>query len=135
MSVLGTLAGAAVSGIWKAAAIFLAAALLLVASATGTGWWLAADARDAVHASLVQEQRVSAQLSNSITEQNLAIDGMAKATLAAQERGVAAQAQAAVKGRKYDAALAQIAGARANTCGEAMPAVNLLLESIDRQKR
>lgn len=42
----------------------------------------------------------------SIGEQNRAIDGMAKATLVAQERGAAAQAAAAAKGKKYDAALA-----------------------------
>jgi hypothetical protein len=130
MSALGTLAAGAVSGIWKAASIILATALLLVASSTGTGWWLAAGDRDTARAALVQEQGVSAQLRGSITEQNRAIDGMAKATLAAQERGAAAQAAAATKGRKYDAALARIAGTRANTCDEAMPAVRLLLEGV-----
>ena len=126
MRALGALADAAVSGIWKVAAIVL----LLVACSTGTGWWLAAGDRDTARAALVQEQGVSAQLRGSITEQNRAIDGMAKATLAAQERGAAAQAAAATKGRKYDAALAQIAGARATTCDEAMPAVRLLLEGV-----
>ncbi|MGK5049900.1 hypothetical protein ACQ4WP_29040 [Janthinobacterium sp. GB4P2] len=130
MSALGTLAGAAVSGIWKAATVALAAALLVVVSATGTGWWLAAGDRDAARDTLVQEQGVSAQLRSSITEQNRAIDGMAKATFAAQERGAAAQAAAAAKGTKYDAALAQVAGARATTCDEAMPAVRLLLEGV-----
>ena len=130
MSVLGTLAAGAVSGIWKAVAIVLAAALLVVASSTATGWWLAAGDRDTARAALVLEQGVNAQLRGSITEQNRAIDGMAKATLAAQERGAAAQAAAATKGRKYDAALVQIAGARANTCDEAMPAVRLLLEGV-----
>ncbi|MGK5080287.1 hypothetical protein [Janthinobacterium sp. HLX7-2] len=42
----------------------------------------------------------------------------------------AVQVQAVAKGKKYDAALAQIAGARAATCGEAMPAVKLLLEGV-----
>ena len=130
MSALGTLAAGAVSGIWKVAAIVLAATLLLVASSTGTGWWLAAGDRDAARATLVLEQGVSAQLRSSITEQNLAIDGMAKATLAAQERGAAAQVAAAAKGKKHDASLAQIAGARANTCVEAMPVVRVLLEGV-----
>ena len=130
MSALGTLAAGAVSGIWKAGAIVLAAALLLVASSTGTGWWLVAGDRDTARAALVKEQGVSAQLRASIAEQNLAIDGMAKATLAAQQRGAAAQVQAAAAGRKYDAALAQFAGARATTCDEAMPAVRLLLEGV-----
>ena len=130
MSALGTLAGTAVSGIWKVAAAILAAVLLLVASSTATGWWLAAGDRDKARAALVQAQDVSAQLRVSISEQNRAIDGMAMATLAAQERGAAAQAAAAAKGRKYDAALVQITGARATTCDEAMPAVRLLLEGV-----
>lgn len=130
MSALGTLAAGAVSGIWKAAAIALAAMLVVVASSTGTGWLLAAGDRGAARAALVQEQGVSAALRASISEQNRAIDGMAKATLAAQERGAAAQAAASAKGKKYDAALAQITGARANTCDEAMPTVRLLLEGV-----
>ena len=130
MSALGTLAAGVVSGIWKAPAIILATALLLVASSTGTGWWLAAGDRDAARAALALEQGINAQLRISISEQNRAIDGMAKATLAAQERGAAAQAASAARGKKYDAALAQIAGARATTCDEAMPAVRLLLEGV-----
>jgi hypothetical protein len=130
VSALGTLAGAAVSGIWKVGAIVLAAVLLLVASSTGTGWWLAAGDRDTARAALVKEQGASAALRTSIGEQNRAIDGMAKATLAAQERGAAAQVAAAAKGKKYDAALAKTAGARATTCEEAMPAVRLLLEGV-----
>lgn len=130
MSPLGASAAGAVSGIWKAAAIVLAAVLLMVASFTGTGWWLAAGDRDAARAALVLAQGVSAQLRASISEQNRAIDGMAKATLAAQERGAAAQAAASVKGMKYDAALVRVAGTRATTCDEAMPAVRLLLEGV-----
>lgn len=130
MSALGALAVSAVSGIWKAAAIVLATALLVVASSTGTGWWLAVGDRDAARAALAQEQGVSAALRASISEQNRAIDGMAKATLAAQERGAAARAAAAAKGKKYDAALVQIAGARATTCDEAMPTVRQLLEGV-----
>lgn len=130
MSALGTLAGAAVSGIWKVAAIVLAAVLLLVASSTGTGWWLAAGDRAAARAALVQEQGVSAQLRASISEQNLAVDGMARATLLAQQRGEAAQAAAAVAGKKYDKAQAQLASVRATTCDEAMPAVRRMLEDV-----
>lgn len=130
MSALGALADGAVSGIWKAVAIVLAVALLVVASSTGTGWWLAANDRDAARTALVQEQGFSAALRASISEQNRAIAGMAKATLTAQERGAAAVEAAAAKGKKYDTALAQIAGVRANTCDEAMPAVRLLLEDV-----
>ncbi len=130
MSALGTLAAGAVSGIWKAAAVVLAAALLVVASSTGTGWWLAAGDRDVARAALANERGASAQLRISISEQNRAIDGMAKATLAAQERGAAARAAAAAKGKKYDVAQVQIAGARATTCDEAMPAVRQMLEGV-----
>ena len=130
MSALGALAAGAVSGIWKVVAIVLAAMLLLVASSTGTAWWLAAGDRDTARAALVLEQGVGAALRASISEQNRAIDGMAKATLVAQERGAAAQAAAAAKGKKYDAALAQAAGVRATTCDEAMPTIRLLLEGV-----
>ena len=130
MSALSTITAGAVSGIWKVVAIVLVAALLVVASFSGTGWWLAAGAGDAARAALAVEQAVSAQLRSSIAEQNSAVDGMARATMFAQERGAVAQAQAAAKGKKYDAALAQIADARAPTCDEAMPAVNQLLESV-----
>ena len=130
MSAVTALAGAAVGGIWKAAAIVLAAALLVVTGAAGTGWWLAAGDRDQARAALVVEQGVSAALRTSIAEQNLAVDGMARATLAAQQRGEAAQATAAAAGRKYSAAQAQLAGVRATTCDEAMPAVRSMLENV-----
>ena len=35
--------------IWKLAAIVLAAVLLVLSSATGTDWWLAADDRGTAH--------------------------------------------------------------------------------------
>ena len=130
MSGITALAGAAVSGIWKAAAIVLSAVLLVVASATGTGWWLAAGDRDLALADLKAEKGVSAGLRASIAEQNLAVDGMAKATLAAQQRGEAAQAAAAAAGRKYATAQAQLAGVRATTCDEAMPVVRAMLEGV-----
>ncbi len=130
MSALGALAGAAVSGAWRVLAIVLASVLLVVASATGTGWWLAADDRDLALADLKAERSLSAGLRASIAEQNLAVDGMARATLLAQQRGEAAQAAAAAAGRRYGAARAQLSGLRATTCDEAMPAVRQLLESV-----
>ena len=102
----------------------------MVASFTCTGWWLATGDRDVARAALAKEQGISATLRVSIGEQNRAIDGMAMATLAAQERGAAAQAAAAAQGKRYNVALAQIAGMRANTCDEAMPAVRVLLEGV-----
>ncbi len=130
MSALDTLAGGAVSGIWKLVAVVLAAVLLVVTGATGTGWWLAAGDRDQARAALTTEQRASAELRASIAEQNLAVDGMARATLLAQQRGEAAQTAATAAGKKYQAAQAQLAGVRATTCDEAMPAVRQLLEGV-----
>ena len=130
MSAITALAGAAVSGIWKVVAIVMAAVLLVVTGAAGTGWWLAAGDRDTARADLKAEQGVSAGLRTSIAEQNLAVDGMARATLLAQQRGEAAQAAAAAAGRKYSAAQAQLAGVRATTCDEAMPAVRRMLENV-----
>ncbi|MEG1055204.1 MAG: hypothetical protein RSF79_24560, partial [Janthinobacterium sp.] len=66
----------------------------------------------------------------SIAEQNLAVDGMARATLLAQQRGEAAQAAAVAAGKKYDKAQAQLAGVRATTCDEAMPVVRQMMESV-----
>lgn len=130
MSALGALAGAAVSGIWRVIAIVLAAVLLVVIGSTGAGWWLAAGDRDMARAALAREHGVSAELRASIAEQNRAVDGMARATLLAQQRGEAAQAAAAAAGKKYDKAQAALAGVRATTCDEAMPAVRLLLENV-----
>ena len=130
MSGTSALAGAAVGGIWKVVAIVLAAVLLVMTGAVGAGWWLAAGDRDQARAALVVEQGVSAGLRASIAEQNLAVDSMARATLAAQQRGEAAQAAAAAAGKKYQAAQAQLAGVRATTCDEAMPAVRRMLEDV-----
>ena len=130
MSALGALAGTAVNGIWRAVAIVLAAVLLVVASAAGAGWWLAAGDRDQALVDLKAEQSVTAALRASIAEQNLAVDGMARATLAAQQRGEAAQAAAATAGKKYDKAQAQLSGVRATNCDEAIPSVRLLLENV-----
>lgn len=130
MSAVTALAGAAVGGIWKVAAIVLAAALLIVASGAGMAWWLAAGDRDLARAALLAEQGVSTGLRASIAEQNRAVEGMATATLAAQRRGEAAQAAAAIAGRKYSDAQAQLAGVRATTCDDAMPAVRRMLEDV-----
>lgn len=122
--------GVVVSGAWRVVAIVLTALLLVVASAAGTGWWLAVGARDQALLELVAERGVSAGLRDSITEQNRAVDGMARATADAQRRGEGARALAAVRGRKLDAAQAQLAGVRATTCDEAMPAVRALLGAV-----
>lgn len=130
MSAVTALAGAAVSGIWKVAAIVLACALLIVASGAGMAWWLAVADRDAARVALVVEQGVSAGLRASIAEQNRAVEGMAAATLAAQQRGEAARAAAAADSRKYSAAQAALVGVRATTCDEVMPAVRRMLEDV-----
>lgn len=119
-----------VSGAWRVLAIVLAALLLVVGTGAGTGWWLTAGARDQALADLKTERGVSAELRASIAEQNRAVDGMARVTLLAQQRGEAAQAAAAAAGKKYDKAQAQLAGVRATTCDEALPAVRAMLEAV-----
>ncbi|WGG51837.1 hypothetical protein [Rugamonas sp. DEMB1] len=131
MSVLGELAGGAVvGGIWKVAAIVLLAALPLVGGGAGAGWWLAAHDRDQARADLATERTRADALTAGIREQNRAVEAMASAKAAADARGQAAQQLSAENGRRFDGALAQLAGRRATTCDEAMPAVNQLLESV-----
>ena len=130
MSALELAGGAVVAGIWKIAAVVLAVLLLVVITGAGTGWWLAAAARDQALASLVAEQGASAALRASIGVQNEAVQSMHRATVEADARGRAAQALAAANSRRYDAAQAKLAGAQATTCDEAMPFVNKLLEDI-----
>lgn len=130
MSAVSLAGGAVVGAIWKVAAVTLAVLLLVVITGAGTGWWLAAAARDQALASLKAEQGASAALRASIGVQNEAVKSMHDATIAADKRRRAAQELAAVNGRRYDAAQARLAGARATTCDEAMPYVNQLLESV-----
>ena len=130
MSALELAGGAVVSGIWKVAALVLTVLLLVVITGAGTGWWLAAGARDQALASLKVEQGASAALRASIGVQNEAVQSMHRATAQAQSRGAAARAAAAAAGRRLDAAQARLAGARATTCDEAMPYVNQLLKDV-----
>ncbi|MDR7050818.1 hypothetical protein J2X54_003305 [Duganella sp. 3397] len=108
----------------------MALGVLLLVLITGTGWWLAAAARDKALASLVAEQGASAALRASIGVQNEAVQSMHRATVEADARGRAAQELAAANGRRLGAAQSRLAGARATTCDEAMPFVNQLLESV-----
>ena len=134
MSTLGELAGAAggavTGGLWKVATIVLAVLLLAGGGAGGALWWSAAAARDDALAKLEAERGVSAELRAGVVAQNAAI--LAQATLAreAEARGLAAQQLAAANGRRFDGALQQLAGARATTCDEAMPAVDQLLKDL-----
>ena len=119
-----------VSGAWRLTTIVLAALLLVVGTGAGMGWWLASGARDQALLELKAERIVSAGLRDSISEQNRAVDGMARATAAAQQRGEEARALAAARGHKLNAAQQQLAGVRATTCDEAMPAVRAMLEAV-----
>lgn len=130
MSALGDLAGAAVGGMWKVAAIGLAGVLVVGAAAGGTALWLASSARDDALAKLEVSRTLVADLRAGVDAQNKAI--LTQATLAreAEARGKAAQQLAAANGRRFDGALAKLAGARATTCDEAMPAVDQLLKDL-----
>ena len=108
----------------------IAGVLLVALMATGGGWWAAARARDRAQVKLGAERLRTAELGAAIREQNRAVDALAVAKRDADARGLAAQQAAAVAGRRYDGALTRIAGVKATTCADAMPAVNLLLEGI-----
>ena len=130
MSALSLAGGAVVAAIWKVAALVLAVLLLVVITGAGTGWWLAAAARDQALARLVTEQGASAALRASIGVQNEAVQSMHRATVEADKRRRAAQELAAANGRRLDAAQAKLVGARATTCDEAMPFVDRLLKDV-----
>ena len=130
MSALGSLAGTAVGGIWKVAAIALAGLLVVGGAAGGTALWLASSARDTAVAELKAEQRITAALRAGADLQNNAILKLADEKRAAEQRGAAAQQLAAVNARRFDGALEKLASARATTCDEAMPAVNQLLRDL-----
>lgn len=112
--------------LWRIAAAGLFAALVVCS----IGWGLAAHDRNQARAKLVAERTRGDELRASIREQNRAVDALAAAKTAADARGLAAQQLAAANGKRFDGALQRLAGVRATTCAEAMPAVNQLLEAI-----
>jgi hypothetical protein len=126
MSVLTSIASAAVSGFWKVGAIVA----LALAVGAGGGWALAAHDRDANLALFAAERQANDALRASLREQNRAVDALADQKRLADERRAAAEHLAAANGRRFDRALEQAAGARATTCGDAMPTVNKILEAV-----
>lgn len=134
MSALGELAansGGALTGqLWKVAAIVLAILLLAGGGAGGALWWAAAGDRDQALTELAAERRTTAELRAGIDTQNRAITQWYEQARAAEARGAAERQAAEASRRRYDQALAQLAGARPTTCDEAMPYVNKLLESV-----
>ncbi|MBY0241763.1 MAG: hypothetical protein K2X55_20865 [Burkholderiaceae bacterium] len=115
---------------WKVATAVLAGLVLVVGAGVGTGWWLAAAARDKAQVDLKAEQGVSAELRAGINDQNKAIMKLGEVQLAAEARGLAARQQAAAAGQRFDTALQRMDGARVTTCADAMPFVNQLLEDV-----
>ena len=130
MIALGNLAGAAVGGIWKLAAIVLAGLLVVGATAGGTALWLAGSARDTAVAHLDKSRLLVAELRAGVVAQNRAILAQADLAREAEARGKVAQQIAAANAKRFDGALATLTGARATTCDEAMPAVNQLLKDL-----
>jgi hypothetical protein len=122
----GVLAGQA----WKVAALVLLVVLLAVGGAGSALWWSAAAARDKALVDLKAVQGENVQLRAGVDDQNRAIQTWYRASEDAKARGQAAQQQAAVNGQRFDAALQQLAGAKATTCADAMPYVNQLLEKV-----
>ena len=130
MGILNMTGGAVVGGIWKVAAIALAGLMVVGGAAGGTALWLTSSARDDALAKLDTSRLLVADLRAGVDAQNKAILTQANLAREAEARGKAAKKLAAVNGRRYDAALAAAAGARATTCDEAMPAVNQLLKDL-----
>lgn len=126
LSELGDLAADVTAYVWKLAVIVLLFAL----AGASIEWWLTARERDQARAGLAVERTRADQLSAAVREQNRAVDVLAAAKTAADARGLAAQQLAAANGKRFDGALAKIASAKAQTCADAIPAVNQLLESM-----
>lgn len=116
--------------VWKVTTLVLLAILLAGGGAGSALWWSAAAARDKAVADLALEKGITAQLRAGVDDQNRAIQTWYRASEDAKARGQAAQQQAAINGQRFDAALQQLAGAKATTCADAMPYVNQLLEKV-----
>jgi len=115
---------------YKVLSIILLVLLLVVGAGLGFEWWLAAHDRDQAKTDLKAEQGVTAGLRVAIGTQNKAVEDLGKAKAAADVKRVAAEKVAAVAGKKYDQALANMKPIKAVTCADAMPAVNQLLKDI-----
>lgn len=91
------------------------------------GW----DARDATaKTELAAEKAISEQLRAGIREQNKATDALAAAKAKSDAAGAAAIKLADANGKRLDLVLGQVAGARATTCDDAMPAVDAILKGV-----
>jgi Tfp pilus assembly protein PilO len=130
MSALGDLASTVSGGLWKVVSVVLLVLLVAVGCGTGFGWWLAAHDLDQARADLKAEQVVAGKLRSELGIQNAAVAALGREKKAADERRAAAEQLAAANGRRFDTALAGLAGVKATTCAEAMPAVNKMLEAI-----
>jgi hypothetical protein len=130
VNAIETVTGAAVSGIWKLAAIVLLIALVLTGAGMGGGWWLAARDRDAAKLDLAAEQAKSAEYAIAIREQNRAVEAMKDRTTVAEQRGLDAQKLAAANGKRFDMVLAATRATRAVSCTDAMPVVDMVLDAV-----
>ncbi|CUI05280.1 hypothetical protein [Massilia antarctica] len=116
--------------LWKPIAAALLLVLGITCVASGTGWFLARRERDLARAELLAERDKRAACSAALDQQNSALAELAEQKAAADLRGQAARQAAAAQGKRFDQALAQVRNAKATTCAEAMPAVNMILEFI-----
>lgn len=116
MDALQLAGGAVVAGIWKVATVVLAVLLLVVITGAGTGWWLAAAARDQALDNLKAEQHTAAQLRASIALQNSAMDEMAKRTKVADDRREVAERYTLIAIKAASAREAAARSSTATTC-------------------
>jgi len=115
---------------WKGIALVLAVLLLAAGAGGGFEWWTAAHDRDLARTDLKAERETTSLLRSAVDSQNAAADALAAAKKLAEQKGAAAQALADANGKRYAAAAAALAQAKAVTCDDAMPAIDKLLESV-----
>lgn len=131
MSVLGAVGSVAVSGLWKAGAIALAAGLVASSAYLGYQWHDAAAARDAVTLERNAALKENGRLAQALDTQNKAVDDMALLTTARKELYEKALLGQAARDKKLDALLAgQRARAPSTTCDDAVKRQRATIEAL-----
>lgn len=108
--------GALVSQLWKASTVALAAVLMAVGGATGTGWWMASTARDQALADLKAAQTTNGTLMGSLDIQNTAIVSMGAAVKLADGLREQAERRSASAIKSANARAAAAKASTATSC-------------------
>lgn len=114
------------SRLWQVCSI----GLLLLSAWCGFQWLLASHERDRLQDKLTTEQNTTAELRASIKTQNSAVEELGKQKVEADKRLALALQLAQVNGKRADSALEKVKDVKAETCQDAMPALNQVLEEL-----